>query len=286
MRSFNPLDLPVGERHAMLLSAISPRPIAFASTVDEDGRPNLAPFSFFNVFSSNPPTMIFSPARGGRDGKLKHTLLNAQATKEVVINVVSYEIVQQMSLASTAYPEGVNEFEKSGLTMLASEMVKPFRVAESPAQFECEVKDIIELGQQGGAGNLVICEVKRMHFAEHIFNDENKIDPHKIRLVSRMGYNYYGEAFGDSVFEVEKPIARTGIGVDALPKAIRLSKVLTGNHLGMLGNIEALPTAEEASSVADHPAVLAANDETSIHKLAAAELDKGNVWFAWKILMV
>ena len=285
MRSYDPADLQASLRHQLLLAAVSPRPIAFASTVDADGTPNLAPFSFFNVFSSNPPTMIFSPARGGRDGKLKDTLLNVREVPEVVINIVDRKIVHQMSLASTAYERGVDEFEKSGLTKLASETVKPFRVAESPAQFECVVKDIIELGQQGGAGNLVIAEVRRMHFADHIFGKDDRIDPDLIQTVSRMGYNYYGEAFGDAVFEIDKPVTRKGIGVDALPEAIRNSKVLTGNHLGMLGNYESMPTKEEAESIADTPAVSSARgDEATMHKLAADALDEGSTWFAWKVL--
>ncbi len=292
-RSIQPEDLGTAERHQLLLSAIAPRPVCFASTVDAEGRPNLAPFSFFNVFSSNPPTVVFSPARSGRDGTLKDTLLNVREVPEVVVNVVSYDMVQQMSLASTAYPRGINEFEKAGFTPLPSKTIRPFRVAESPAQFECVVRDIIELGQQGGAGNLIIAEVKFMHIAEQVFGEDGRIDPHRIDLISRMGYDYYCRASGAAVFEVEKPVARLGIGVDALPESIRRSKWLNGNHLGMLGNTESMPTADEAASVADEARVArllqiadAEQRRKGIHQLAAAELDQGRTWFAFKILML
>jgi flavin reductase (DIM6/NTAB) family NADH-FMN oxidoreductase RutF len=289
-RSLDPLALPVPERHQLLLSTVSPRPIAFASTVDAQGRPNLAPFSFFNVFSSNPPTLVFSPARGGRDGKLKDTLLNVREVPEVVINVVSYAMVQQMSLASTAWERGINEFEKAGFTALASETVKPFRVAESPAQLECSVKNIVELGQQGGAGNLIIAEVQRMHIAESVFGEDGRIDPQRIDLVARMGYDYYSRASGSAVFEVEKPLAKKGIGVDALPDGIRTSHRLTGNHLGQLGNVEAWPSAEEAESVLEVPAVQAAMSEAdpvrALHDEAGMALDDGRVWYAWKVLVL
>jgi flavin reductase (DIM6/NTAB) family NADH-FMN oxidoreductase RutF len=263
----------------MLLSAVAPRPIAFASTIDVNGNPNLAPFSFFNVFSSNPPTMIFSPAKGGRDGKLKDTLLNVQEHPEVVINVVSYAMVQQMSLASTAYPKGVNEFEKAGFTPLESEIVKPFRVAESPAQFECKVNQVVTLGDQGGAGNLVICEVLKMHFADHVFNEEDQIDPHKIDLVSRMGYNYYGRSSGDAVFELVKPIGKIGVGVDVLPEAIRNSKILTGNQLGILGNVETLPEVDR-----DLAAEWAGKSEEDLHQYLADQIDAGEVEKAWSLI--
>ena len=194
MVSFNPKDISTGKLHGYLLSAVAPRPIAFASTIDEEGNPNLSPFSFFNVFSANPPIMIFSPARRVRNNTTKHTLENAKAIKEVVINVVNYDIVQQMSLSSTDYAKGVNEFDKSGLTMLASDVVKPFRVAESPVQFECKVNDIIELGTEGGAGNLVICEVVKLHIAQDVLDDEEKIIQEKLDLVARAGGSYYNRA--------------------------------------------------------------------------------------------
>ncbi|MBI1192761.1 MAG: flavin reductase family protein [Bacteroidetes bacterium] len=292
-RTLIPEEVAPAERHQMLLSAVAPRPVCFASTVDAHGRPNLAPFSFFNIFSSNPPVAVFSPARSGRDGTLKDTLLNIREVPEVVINIVSYAMVQQMSLASTAYPRGINEFEKAGFTALPSDTIKPFRVAESPAQFECTVREVVELGSKGGAGNLIIADIQRMHFAEHIFGADGRIDPHKIDLIARMGYDFYCRASGTAVFEVEKPIARLGMGVDALPERIRLSAVLSGNHLGMLGNTETLPSEEEANSVADELRVAALLREpaseartASLHRFAAAELDAGNVWFAFKVLML
>jgi len=248
MKTIIPGSLPTPQFHSYLLAAIAPRPIAFASTLDEKGNPNLAPFSFFNVFGSNPPTLIFSPARRVRDNSLKHTLENVQQVKEVVINVVNYDMVQQMSLASTEYPKGVNEFLKAGFTPIPSEKIKPFRVKESPVQFECVVKDIVFTGEEGGAGNLIICEVILMHVHEHILNEQGKIDQHKIDLVGRLGDDWYVRASGQALFEVEKPLASLGIGVDALPESIRLSSVLTGNDLGMLGNQKELPSKEEAIS--------------------------------------
>lgn len=244
MVSYLPKDLSTGKLHGYLLTAVAPRPIAFASTIDSDGNPNLSPFSFFNVFSSNPPILIFSPARRVRNNTTKHTLENAENTKEVVINVVNYDIVQQMSLSSTEYPEGVNEFEKSGLTMLKSDLVKPFRVAESPIQLECKVNEIVKLGTEGGAGNLVICEVLKLHMDESILDENGSIDQEKLDLVARAGGSYYSRA-KDGFFEIPKPLSTLGIGVDKLPESVRKSKVLTGNDLGILGNLAAFPSSEE-----------------------------------------
>lgn len=241
MKTFIPNETPVPQLHGLLLGAVGPRPIAFASTMNEDGEPNLSPFSFFNVFSANPPILIFSPARRGRDNTTKHTYENVKRVAEVVINVVNEDIMQQASLASTEYAEGVNEFEKAGLTMLASELVKPFRVKESPVQMECKVIEVKELGENGGAGNLVICEVVKMHVSEDILDEDGKIDQNKIKLVGRMGGNWYSKGFDNALFEIEKPLTTLGIGVDAIPKDIRLSTVLTGNNLGQLGNVESLP---------------------------------------------
>lgn len=241
MKTFIPNEIPVPQLHGLLLGAVGPRPIAFASTMNEDGEPNLSPFSFFNVFSANPPILIFSPARRGRDNTTKHTYENVKRVAEVVINVVNEDIMQQASLASTEYAEGVNEFEKAGLTMLASELVKPFRVKESPVQMECKVIEVKELGENGGAGNLVICEVVKMHVSEDILDEDGKIDQNKIKLVGRMGGNWYSKGFDNALFEIEKPLTTLGIGVDAIPKDIRLSTVLTGNNLGQLGNVESLP---------------------------------------------
>lgn len=246
MKTIIPGTLPTPQFHSYLLAAIAPRPIAFASTLDEKGNPNLAPFSFFNVFGSNPPMLIFSPARRVRDNSIKHTLENVLQVKEVVINVVNYDMVQQMSLASTEYPKGVNEFVKAGFTPISSKKIKPFRVKESPVQFECIVKDIVFTGEEGGAGNLIICEVLAMHIREDILKENGKIDQHKIDLVGRLGDDWYVRASGNALFEVEKPLASLGIGVDALPESIRLSTVLTGNDLGMLGNQKKLPLKEDA----------------------------------------
>lgn len=235
------------ELHGYLLGATSPRPIAFASTISKDGVPNLAPFSFFNVFSSNPPTLIFSPARRVRDNTTKHTLGNILEVPEVVVNVVSYDIVEQMNLASAEYADGVNEFEKAGFTMLSSETVRPFRVAESPVQMECKVVEVKPLGGHGGAGQLIFGRVQRVHVKREVLDDKGRIDPHKIDLVGRMGGMYYCRASGEAVFSVDKPPMTPGIGIDALPAHIRNSDVLTGNDLGKLGHLPALP---ESAAVA------------------------------------
>jgi flavin reductase (DIM6/NTAB) family NADH-FMN oxidoreductase RutF len=247
MKTIDPKAVTTGELHGYMLGAVTPRPIAFASTIDANGNVNLSPFSFFNVFSANPPIMIFSPARRGRDNTTKHTYENVLQVKEVVINIVNYDIVQQMSLSSTEYAQGVNEFEKAGLTPLTSETVQPPRVAESPVQFECKVNEVISLGTEGGAGNLVICEVLKMHIDEAILDAEGKIDPVKLDAVSRMGGNWYGRA-KEGMFEVPKPLSTLGIGFDQLPRTISTSKFLTGNDLAMLANVEVLP--EGASAIA------------------------------------
>lgn len=293
MLTLNPKELPVGKLHGYLLASVAPRPIAFASTIDEEGNPNLAPFSFFNIFSANPPIAVFSPARRGTNNTTKHTFENVKSVPEVVINVVNYDLVQQCSLASTDYAEGVNEFEKAGLTQLESELVKPFRIKESPVHLECKVNEVIELGDQGGAGNLVICEVLRVHISEDVLDENQKVDPTKIDLVGRCGGNYYTRAHGNALFEVTKPIANLGIGVDQIPEDIRLSKVLTGNHLGMLGNVETLPN---ETDVNEHKLIEladlfmeyednASQLEQELHKRAAALLDEGKVEEAWLTLL-
>lgn len=278
--SYLPSDLPVPAFHGLLLGAISPRPIAFASTIDKDGNVNLSPFSFFNVFGANPPTLIFSPARRVRDNTIKHTLENVKEVKEVVINMVSYSMVEQMSLSSTEYDKGINEFTKAGFTPIASEIISPPRVLESPAQFECEVTQIIETGQEGGAGNLIICEVKKMHINKAVLDKEGKIDPQLIDLVARMGGNYYCRASGDAVFEVAKPLSSKGIGVDALPYKIKSSKFLSGNTLGKLGNVEKMPTIEELKISKD-----VFENEEAQHKTAEKLAQKGNVMEAWAVLL-
>lgn len=227
--------------HSYMLAAIAPRPIAFASTIDKNGQPNLAPFSFFNAFGSNPPVVVFSPARRVRDNTIKHTLENIYETKEVVINVVNYNMVRQTSLASTEYPKGVNEFVKAGFTPIPSQIVKPFRVKESPVQMECRVLEVKETGDQGGAANLIICEILLMHIDDSVLNEENKIDANKIDLVARMGGDLYCRASGNALFHVAKPSATLGIGIDRLPESIKSSRILTGNNLGQLGNLNNLP---------------------------------------------
>ncbi|ASZ10098.1 flavin reductase family protein [Chitinophaga pendula] len=279
------------ELHAYLLSAVAPRPICFASTVNREGLPNLSPFSFFNIFGSKPPTLIFSPSRRVRDNTVKHTLENIHATREVVINVVTYAMVQQTSLASCEYPAGVSEFEKAGFTPIASEKVRPFRVKESPVQLECSVRDVIETGQEGGAGNLVICEPVLVHINDDILNEKGQIDPHKIDLVARMGADYYCRASGSAVFEVPKPNTQLGIGVDALPSSIRQSHVLTGNNLGMLGNVHELPAIDPAyhddhlKQIVQYYSVTPDEMEKELHRYAQKLLEQGHVQAAWQVLL-
>ncbi len=288
MKSFLPQDITTVQMQGYLQSAIGPRPIAFASTVDENGIPNLSPFSFFNVFSANPPIVVFSPARRVRDNTIKHTLINCQNTKEVVINVVNYDIVQQMSLSSTEYPDGVNEFEKAGLTMLPSDLVRPFRVKESPVQMECKVNEIIALGEQGGAGNLVICEVVKMHIAEEVLAENGTIDQHKIDLVSRMGGNWYSRA-NQGLFEIPKPLTTLGMGVDQIPEKIKQSGYFDGNDLGLLGNVEQFPSAEEiAIFVKDNiaaKAALSSGEEQKVWQVAKNYLQQQDAESAWKVLL-
>lgn len=247
-RSFQTIDpdtLTTPERQWILNSAVAPRPIAFASTVDADGNVNLSPFSFFNVFSNNPPILVFSPSRRGRDNTTKHTYENVKEVPEVCISVVNYSMAEQMSLASTEYGKGVNEFIKAGFSAIESDLIKPPRVAESPVSFECTVDRVIELGEEGGAGNLVISRVRRIHIDRRYLNDEGKLDTTKLDLIARMGANYYTRAFGDAIFEIPKPLQTLGIGVDQLPEHIRNSNVLTANNLGRLGNLESLPSGDE-----------------------------------------
>ncbi len=293
MVSIDPKDLPVQKLHQYLLGAIGPRPIAFASTVDAEGKPNLAPFSFFNVFSANPPILIFSPARSGRTNTTKDTYNNVKIVPEVVINVVNYDIVHQMSLASSPYAPGVNEFEKAGFTALKSDSVKPFRVAESPVQFECKVNEVIELGTQGGAGNLIICEVLKIHIHDEVLDSNGMIDQQKIDLVARMGGDWYSRANAESMFEITKPISTCGIGFDALPIDIKSSKILSGNNLGHLAGIEKIPDETNVNeykllelsdlfvSLEDNPLAL----EEELHKRAQSLLDENKLEEAWLTLL-
>ncbi|MCM5662481.1 flavin reductase family protein [Galbibacter mesophilus] len=288
MLSINPKEISTGKLHGYLLGAVGPRPIAFASTISNSGEVNLSPFSFFNVYSSNPPIMVFSANRRVRDNTTKHTLENVLETKEVVVNIVNFNMVQQVSLSSTEYAKGVNEFEKAGLTMLPSETVKPFRVAESPVQFECKVNEVIALGEEGGAGNLIVCEVLKMHIDEDVLDESGQIDQHKIDLVSRMGGNWYSRA-NLGMFEVPKPLSTLGIGFDGLPDNIRKSTVLTGNDLGILANVDVLPTETEIEDFIKNNAkareVLSTNDETEIHTYAQNLIAENKTVSAWKLLL-
>ena len=292
-KSIDPKELKTQEIHAYMLGAIAPRPIAFVSSIDKEGNVNLSPFSFFNAFGSNPPTVIFSPALRGRDGHTKHTLENVRQVDEVVINIVSYAMVQQMSLASTEYPKGTNEFLKSGFTMQDSLLVKPPRVRESPAQIECKVKQIIQTGVRGGAANLVVCEIIMMHIREDILNEKGIIDPFKIDQVARLGADWYTRA-SKGLFEVPKPLTTLGIGVDQLPEPIRLSKILTGNDLGLLGNTENLPSAAEISAYSSRAEVkklfdsLEGDSENltmAVHLAAHHLLETGETSEAWRLLL-
>ncbi len=288
MLTIDPKEVSAMKLQGYLQSAIAPRPIAFASTIDKYGKPNLSPFSFFNIFSSNPPILVFSPARRVRNNTIKHTLINCEETRQVVINMVNFDMVQQMSLSSTEYADGVNEFLKSGLTPFPSEVVKPYRVAESPVQFECKVNDIIPLGKDGGAGNMIICEVLKMHINEAILDANGFIDPIKIDLVSRLGANWYSRT-KEGLFEVEKPLATLGIGVDVIPDFIKQSAIFNGNDLGKLGNVEALPTNEEITIFVKQnfevKGVLSADDELKKYQLAKEYLNKNEVLTAWKVLL-
>jgi flavin reductase (DIM6/NTAB) family NADH-FMN oxidoreductase RutF len=293
MLSLDPKELTVQRLHQLLLGAVGPRPIAFASTIDESGRPNLAPFSFFNVFSANPPILVFSPARSGRTGQSKDTFNNAKAIPEVVINVVNYPMVHQMSLASSPYAPGVDEFVKAGFTPIASDKVKPFRVAEAPVQFECKIQQIIELGQDGGAGNLIICEVVQLHIQENLLNENGLIDQHKIDLVARMGADWYCHANSQSMFEIKKPITTCGIGYDALPQDIKNSQILSANNLGQLAGIEALPNETDVNEYKllelstlflelEHDAAAL---EQALHKRAQELLTANQLEEAWLTLL-
>ena len=293
MLTIDPKEIPVPKLHHYLLGAVGPRPIAFAATIDEEGNDNLAPFSFFNVFSANPPILIFSPARSGRTNETKDTYNNVKVVPEVVVNVVNYDMVHQMSLASSPFSSEISEFEKAGFTALESETIKPKRVAESPVQFECKVIEVKELGTNGGAGNLVICEVQKIHIDEAVLSDDKGIDQHKIDLVARMGGNWYCRADKNSMFEIQKPITTIGIGFDKMPKDILSSVVLSGNDLGQLGNIEELPNETDVNefklielsemfvSLEDEPSKL----ENELHLKAKQLLTENKVEEAWMTLL-
>lgn len=285
--SILPGEIPTAQLHGLLLGAVAPRPIAFASTIDKEGNPNLAPFSFFNVFSSSPPMLVFSPARRVKGNTIKHTLENVMEVPEVVINVVSFDILDQMNLASTEYERGINEFVKAGLTMEKSDFIRPFRVKESPVQMECKVKRIQPLSNQGGAGNLIFCEVVKMHIHADVLDETGAIDPHKIDLVARMGKDYYCRASGAAVFTVEKPHFPFGMGIDSLPAPIRESQWLTGNQLGKLGNIPSLPDQAEISAFqsAESALLKSLSSREALHRLAGSWIDSGEKQKALLLLM-
>ncbi len=291
--TIDPKEISAPEMHGYLLGVIAPRPIAWASTIDKDGNVNLAPYSFFNVFSSNPPMLILSPALP-RDGQKKHTLLNAEETDEIVINIVSYPVVEQMSLSSTAYPKGVNEFVKAGLTEVKSDFVKPPRVGESIASFECKVDRVISLGQEPGAGNLILAEVILGHISDEILDENGKPDPLKADLVGRMGGDWYARATPDAIFKLPKPNRNLGIGVDQIPEFIRNSTILTGNNLGRLANVTALPTQEEVEAFGQTDEILEMkmrfvnhreSFEDHLHELAQIFLNGDEVEKAWLTLL-
>lgn len=293
IKSFDPAQDPIVDH--LIKYAVAPRPICLASTQDAAGRVNLSPFSYFNIFSHNPPICVFAPVRRMRDSTTKHTLDNLRETPELVINVVDYAMVQQQSLASTEYDREVNEFDKSGFTPIPSETVAPPRVAESPVQLECRVREIIDLGEGKGHGSLVVAEVLRMHVQEDLLDEQGNMDQAGLDLVARLGGNWYCRVTSDNLFEVPKPLRELGIGVDQLPESIRLSTVLTGNHLGLLGNVELIPNLEEAETLMDDPEIKelsdafigdAATRRVHFHQLAARYLDAGDIETAWKVLLL
>lgn len=294
MKTIQPKDLSTPELQALLQGAVAPRPIAFVSSINGAGAVNLSPFSFFNLFSANPPILVFSPSRRVRDKSTKHTLENVLEVPEVVIHVVGHSLVEQMSLASTEYGKGVNEFVKAGLNEVPSNLVSPPRVKEAPLAFECRVNQVISLGEEGGAGNLVICEVLQIHLDERILDASGAIAPLKLDPVARLGGNWYTKITPESLFQIPKPLTTLGIGVDQIPEEIRLSSVLTGNNLGRLGNVEQLPNSEEVAAFGQTPEMLELKkrfqrDPESwidhLHRWAQQELESGEVELAWKILL-
>ncbi len=286
MLQIDPNKLENPKLFKIIQAGVAPRPIAFAATIDKDGNHNLSPFSFYNAFGVNPTTLIFSPARRGRDNTTKHTFDNIKEVPEVVINAVSYDMVQQMSLASTEYPKGVDEFVKAGFTSVDSKIISPRRVAESPLQFECKVRDIIETSGKPGSGNLIICEIVFIHINEKILDINGDIDVDKIDLVGRMGGDYYVRTSGDAKFTVPKPLTKRGIGIDSLPEKIRFSSYLTGNDLGQLGNIEQLPSQEEINNYhSKNETNIHISSEEEKHEFAHSLISTGKVNEALMLLL-
>lgn len=291
LMTFDLHDLSPVDKQYYLQHIIAPRPVCFASTVDKEGHVNLSPFSFFNLFSSNPPVVIFSPARRARDNTTKHTLQNVTEVPEVVINVVTYDMVQQTSLASCEYPKGVDEFVKAGFTKEAATLVKPPMVKESKAKLECKVLQVKSLGESGGAGQLVICEVLCVHIDDGLLNKEKKIDQTGLELVARLGGDWYCRVSKENLFQVPKPNTQLGIGLDALPESIRFSKQLTGNHLGLLANVHGLPAVEPSfddvhlKNIFQYYSIDPAEMEREVHSYAAKLLDADKVYEAWQVLL-
>jgi flavin reductase (DIM6/NTAB) family NADH-FMN oxidoreductase RutF len=286
MHTINPKEVSTQQFHGHLLGAITPRPIAFASTVDLQGQVNLSPFSFFNCFGANPPLLIFSPARKGRDNTTKHTYENVLVVPEVVINIVNYSMVQQVTLASSEYPKGVNEFTKAGFTEIPSVMIKPPRVSEAPVAMECKVIQVIQTGNSGGAGNLVICQVLLMHIQEEVLDEGGSIDPFKLDAVARLGRDWYCRVQGNAIFKVPRPSDKPGIGIDQLPSQIRDSRILTGNDLGLLATVSKIPEKGKNETGVDNR-IHAARQKgvDAIHKLAQEFLIEGKVMDAWNVLL-
>lgn len=294
MITLDPKELATPDLQRTLQFAVGPRPIALVSTVDREGRPNLSPFSFFNVFSANPPILVFSPARRVRDNTTKHTLENVLATKECVIHSVNYDMTAQVSLSSTEYAEGVNEFVKAGFTQVPSDTVAPPRAAEAPVAMECTVNDVISLGDQGGAGNLVICEVQKIHISEDVLDSDGRMDQAKLDLVARLGGDWYARANESALFEVEKPLKTQGVGFDALPRGLRQSKAFTGNDLGQLANVEVVPSLDQDDELFNHPRIKAILDSTpdaierreQLYEYAKELIEKDKINKAWKVLLI
>lgn len=287
MLTIDPKKTPIKDLHQYLVGAVAPRPIAFVSTIDKDGSPNLAPYSFFNVFSSNPPTLVFSSNRRVTDNTTKDTLANVMETREVVVNVVSYQIVRQMAVASIQYPKEVSEFQKSGLTPIPSELVGPFRVKESPVQMECKVNNIIELGKSGGAGHLIICDILRIHISKNVLDEKGRISPHKIDLMGRLGRAYYARASGEAIYSIVQPVDRIGIGYDQLPPSILQSTILTGNSLGTLSALPNPPDEKDILELKNDPYIKALLKSPTplkdLHQYAQREISKENFELAARI---
>jgi flavin reductase (DIM6/NTAB) family NADH-FMN oxidoreductase RutF len=291
MKTIDFSNLSFQEKQQWLQHAIAPRPICFASTIDKDGHANLSPFSFFNLFSSNPPIVVFSPSRRGRDNTVKHTLENVLEVPECVVNIVEYDMVQQTSLSSCEYPKGTDEFVKAGFTKQAATLVRPPMVKEARIKLECKVNEVKSLGDIGGAGQLVIAEVLCMHVDESVLGEDGRIDQRKLQLVARLGGDWYCRVDESNLFKVPKPNTQLGIGIDQLPESVRNSTILTGNHLGMLANVAAFPEIDPAfaddqvKQIFQYFSVNPVEMEKELHRYAAALLDAGDIAKAWQVLL-